>query len=141
MVIKIPKQPIFLLLLIVLVGGSLWLGMRSGRQETPPSSSPTPAVPPTPRENVREIEVTAKQFEFSPDPIRVKLGETVRLSIISTDVTHGFSLPEFGINETLEPGKTVRVEFKATKKGEFPFSCSVFCGAGHSEMRGVLIVE
>lgn len=89
----------------------------------------------------REIKVTARQFSFRPNPIKVKLGEMVRLRIRSVDVAHGFSLPEFGVNEVLRPGKEVTVEFQATRKGRFQFFCSIACGAGHSGMRGVLIVE
>lgn len=91
--------------------------------------------------NVREIQIEAKQFSFSPNPIRVRLNEKIRFRIISEDVTHGFTLPEFGINETVEPNKETSVEFSASKRGTFSFSCSVACGGGHSQMRGVLIVE
>ena len=90
---------------------------------------------------VREIRVRAFQFSFDPKEIRVKEGERVRLIITSEDVPHGFSLPDFGINEYLAPGKETIVEFTANKKGTFEFRCSVFCGTGHSNMRGVLIVE
>lgn len=90
---------------------------------------------------IKEIEVTARQFSFTPDLIRVKLGDNVRLKIKSVDVTHGFSLPDFGINEILEPGKTVIIEFQAARRGTFSFLCSIVCGAGHSGMRGTLIVE
>lgn len=113
---------------------------------TPSATNSSPAAIPakTPQEPIgeaREIEVTAQQFEFIPNPIRVKVGENIRLKITSVDVDHGFSLPEFGINEILSPGGTITVEFQATEIGEFEFSCSVFCGSGHSNMRGKLIVE
>lgn len=89
----------------------------------------------------RTISITAKQFTFDPPEIRVKQGEKVKLVLVSEDVTHGFSLPAFGINETLEAGKTVTAEFTADKKGTFPFNCSVFCGSGHGGMRGTLVVQ
>ncbi len=57
------------------------------------------------------------------------------------DVPHGFKLKEFGIDEKLNPGEEVTVEFIANKTGEFEFYCNVQCGAGHSDMRGKLIVE
>ncbi len=90
---------------------------------------------------VREIEVTAKQWEFTPNPIKVKFGERVRLKIKSIDVTHGFALPDFGINEVLNPEQEVVVEFVANKRGTFDFFCSVQCGQGHAGMRGQLVVE
>lgn len=89
----------------------------------------------------KEFVVTAKQWSFSPATIKVKKGDKVVLKITSTDVSHGFNLPTFNINETLEPGKTKTVEFVADKTGTFTFSCSVACGAGHKAMTGTLIVE
>jgi cytochrome c oxidase subunit 2 len=71
----------------------------------------------------------------------VKRGERVTLEITNTDVQHGLSIPEFNINRTLAPGRVERVEFTASKVGRFDFVCSIFCGQGHRDMRGVLIVE
>ncbi len=92
-------------------------------------------------DGVREITMTAKQWEFSPNPVVVKFGDKVRIRITSTDVPHGFALPDFGINEVLNPGQEVVVEFEANKRGSFEFFCSVQCGLGHSGMRGNLIVQ
>jgi len=94
-----------------------------------------------PSSEVREIEVTAKQWEFSPNPIEVNKDEKVRLKITSIDVAHGFALPEFGISERLNPGNTVTVEFTPDKTGSFTFFCNVFCGSGHGRMRGTLVVK
>ena len=90
---------------------------------------------------IKEFDITAKKFEFIPSTITVNQGDKVRLNIKSVDVTHGFAISEFGISENLRPGKTVTVEFTADKKGEYTFFCSVYCGGGHSGMRGKLIVE
>ena len=94
-----------------------------------------------PTGEVKEFEVIAKQFEFLPNTITVKQGDTVKLSITSADVTHGFAINDFGINETIEPGKTTNIEFVANKKGTFNFYCSIPCGTGHGTMKGQLIVE
>ena len=90
---------------------------------------------------VREIRMTAKQWEFVPSEVRVDLGETVRLVVTSEDVAHGLMIPAFNVNQRIEPGQTVTVEFTADKAGEFPFFCNVFCGSGHKDMAGTLIVE
>ncbi len=105
----------------------------------PQSTSPSAAVQDNGK--VHEITITAKQFVFNPSEIRVKEGEKVRLKITSVDVTHGFALPEFNVNATLDPQKEQTVEFVANKKGEFTFFCSVVCGRGHRDMTGKLIVE
>lgn len=88
-----------------------------------------------------EISVSAKRWKFDPSIIAVKKGDRVKLSIQSIDVTHGFSIPDFNVNETLKPNETTIVEFTADKTGTFTFACSVFCGSGHSTMKGTLIVE
>lgn len=90
---------------------------------------------------VREFTMTARQWEFEPSTITVNKGDKVKLFIRSVDVTHGFGLPAFGIDERLEAGETTNVEFTADKSGTFRFSCTVFCGSGHSAMNGMLIVN
>ena len=90
---------------------------------------------------VKSFDVVAKQFEFVPGTITVKKGDTVRLKITSADVEHGIGIPEFGVNQTIPAGETVTVEFVASKTGTFEFKCNVFCGEGHREMAGKLVVE
>lgn len=85
--------------------------------------------------------MTAEQFSFSPSSITVNMGDTVKLHIKSVDVPHGFSLPEFGVTKTLSAGKTTDIEFVASKKGTFTFTCSVQCGSGHNGMDGTLVVQ
>ena len=92
-------------------------------------------------EEVKEFKITAKQFQFEPSTIEVNKGDTVKLIVTSADVPHGISIPEYGINERLDPGKPVTIEFKAEKEGTFTAFCSVFCGSGHSAMKGKIIVK
>ena len=91
--------------------------------------------------NVKEFTMTAKNWEFDPSTITVNRGDTVKLTIKSADVEHSFSLPDYKINVDLQPGSEKTVEFTADKKGEFTFRCAVYCGAGHREMVGTLIVN
>jgi cytochrome c oxidase subunit II len=91
--------------------------------------------------DVKEFDIIAKQWEFVPSTIQVNLGDTVRLKITSLDVTHGIAIPELKINEQIPPQKTKIIEFIASQKGEFPLICSVYCGAGHMNHRGLLIVK
>ena len=88
-----------------------------------------------------EVALIARQFEFEPSTITVKRGDTVSMHLTSADVAHGFFLPDFGINEKVNPGETVTFEFVANKAGSFAFSCSVPCGSGHGKMRGTLVVK
>lgn|SRR3989338_1497034 len=89
---------------------------------------------------VKEFKITAKQFAFDPTTIEVNKGDNVRLIVTSIDVPHGIAIPEYGINERLDVGKPATIEFKADKEGTFNSFCSVFCGSGHSNMNGKIIV-
>ena len=94
-----------------------------------------------PTGEIKEFDIIAKNWEFSPNTIEVNLGDKVELHVKSIEGTHGFALSEFGINEKLEQGKDVHINFIANKKGTFCFYCSVPCGSGHGGMRGQLIVN
>lgn len=88
----------------------------------------------------REIHITAKKFEFTPDAITLKKGEPVVLVVSSEDRKHGFSLRAFGIRADVNPGGTARIRFTPDKAGKFTFSCDVFCGEGHEDMTGTMVV-
>ena len=91
-------------------------------------------------DDVQVIRVTAKKFDFTPGEITVKKGVPVALELTSSDRVHGFSLPDFKLTAKIEPGKVTRVVFTPDKTGEFTFSCNIFCGSGHEDMAGKLIV-
>jgi cytochrome c oxidase subunit 2 len=86
------------------------------------------------------IKLTAKKFEYSPAEITVKKGEPVVIEVSSEDVKHGFTLPDFGIRTDIKPGSVNRISLTPDKAGRFAFACDVFCGVGHEEMSGTLIV-
>jgi len=90
--------------------------------------------------DVKVIRITAKKFDFTPSEISVKKGVPVALELTSSDRVHGFSLPDFKLTAKIEPGKVTRVVFTPDKAGEFTFSCNIFCGSGHEDMAGRLVV-
>ena len=90
---------------------------------------------------VKEFKMTAKQFAFEPSTIEVNKGDKVRLIVTSTDVPHGIAIKEYGINQRLDVGKPVTIEFIADKQGTFTAYCSVFYGTGHKDMKGKIIVH
>ncbi len=87
--------------------------------------------------NVREIVIDAKRFEYSPNVIKIKEGERIRIKVNNLDTEHGMSIPELGFESHDEVG----AEFVFDKKGTFDFYCHHYCGEGHSQMKGVIIVE
>ena len=110
---------------------------------TEPQNSTTGLVSLEPQAEpvVREITMIAKQWSFEPATITVNKGDTVKLTIDSVDVAHGFAISAFGVDEQLTPGEITAVEFVADKKGSYRFFCSVQCGQGHGSMSGLLIVK
>ncbi|HEY6046399.1 MAG TPA: DUF5777 family beta-barrel protein [Pyrinomonadaceae bacterium] len=88
-----------------------------------------------------EVKITARRFEFEPKTITLQKGRPTRLIITSADVTHGFLINEFNIKVRIEAKETRIVEFTPDRAGRFRFSCSVYCGDGHEEMSGELLVE
>jgi cytochrome c oxidase subunit 2 len=91
----------------------------------------------------RVINIVAERFTFVPSQIKLKQGEVVELRIRSLDTNHGFRIREAGVNVIVpKRGKgDARILFRALKKGVFPFECSKACGAGHTIMRGRVVVE
>jgi cytochrome c oxidase subunit 2 len=108
-----------------------------------------PVTPAAPRAAVggaqgaepRVIEVVAKRFSWEPAEIQVTVGERVRLVLRTADGLHGIELKKFKISKEIPRGnKPVTVEFTADEAGRFPFLCSEYCGDGHDDMKGVLVV-
>lgn len=89
--------------------------------------------------------MTAMRSHFTPDVVRVKKGDTVTFYITnieaSRDATHGFAIPGYNVNLSLDPGETLAVTITASKTGSFAFYCTEFCSALHLEMQGWLLVE
>ena len=89
----------------------------------------------------RVIPVTARKFEFVPSELALKLGEPVVLEFTTEDVHMGFDAPALGLHADIVPGQVARVPYTPSKEGSFEFACDVFCGSGHEEMGGVIIVR
>ena len=85
--------------------------------------------------SVKEIEIDAFQFGFSPDTVTVKKGEKVKLIINNLDIDHGIRIPDLNLKGDNS------IEFVADKVGEFNWYCNNMCGPGHSSMKGLLKVE
>jgi cytochrome c oxidase subunit 2 len=89
-----------------------------------------PAVSETPQ----KIEITATKFSYTPNEITLKKGQPVTLVFHSTDVTHGFKLPELNIRSEIEKGKDTEVTVTPSQTGQFLGKCAHFCGKGHGSM-------
>lgn len=112
-------------------------GMGSSSSE---GSFPPPSTEVVNGRTERTIHVGVRQYVWEPATITAKKGELVRLIIHNADVKHGLVIPDLGVNQDVPPDGAV-VEFVASKIGTFEFFCSVWCGEGHMEMRGKIVIQ
>ncbi|MHB1332626.1 MAG: cupredoxin domain-containing protein [Sulfuriferula sp.] len=89
----------------------------------------------------RVIKIVAKKFDYTPNEIKLKKGVPVVLEFTTLDVFMGFKVPDLGVRADIIPGKVSRVRLVPDKVGTFPFVCDVFCGSGHEEMGGTIVVS
>jgi cytochrome c oxidase subunit 2 len=123
--------PLFFFLLWFFIGYREFV-----RQQTPPSDA-------------MDVYVMGKKwmwkFAYPDGPnainvLRVPAGRNVRLLMTSRDVIHSFYVPEFRIKKDVLPGRYTDQWFNAVSPGRYQILCAEYCGAGHSIMRGEVIV-
>jgi cytochrome c oxidase subunit II len=102
------------------------------------AQQPAPSEP-------KVFEVVARRFAFEPASIEVVEGDTVRLLVRSADGPHGVEIKAFKVKKAVpraKPGDSpVTIEFIAGAPGEYPILCSEYCGSGHKDMTGALVVR
>ncbi len=123
--------PSILLILLFVYGYVVYKEMR-----TPPAESV-------------EINVDAKQWLWTFDyyngkktlnELYVELNRPVKLVMAADDVLHSFFVPAFRVKQDTVPGMYTMLWFTPTKVGTYDIFCAEYCGTGHSEMRGKVIV-
>jgi cytochrome c oxidase subunit 2 len=119
-------------LLTFLIFAAASVSIRALRQDAAPATEP------------RTFEVIARRFAFEPATIEVTQGERVRLLVRSADGPHGVEIKAFNVKKAVpraKPGdEPVAIEFVASEAGTFPILCSEYCGSGHKDMTGTLVV-
>ena len=116
---------------VAAAGTALLLGAAAMSNQQDPAAASAPRV----------INVVAKRFTFEPARIEVAEGERVKLVLTSGDGVHGVEIKKFKITKKVpRGGDPVTIEFVAAAPGEFPILCSEYCGDGHEDMKGMLVV-
>lgn len=79
-------------------------------------------------------------FRWTPI-LKLKKDQKYRLHLSSIDVQHGFSLQPTNINLQILPGYETVLTIQPDKAGTFGVVCNEYCGLGHHQMLGKIIVE
>ena len=86
-----------------------------------------------------EVYMLARLWQWWPI-LELEKGQSYRLHLSSLDWQHGFSLQPVNINLQVHPGYDMVVTLTPTETGEFTVICNEFCGIGHHNMVGKIIV-
>jgi len=91
------------------------------------------------------VYATLVRSHINPERITVNKGDEVTMYLTNLeraqDETHGFTVDNYDVHASLEPGKTASIKFTADIEGVFPYYCTEFCSALHLEMMGYLMVK
>ncbi|MCS6911363.1 MAG: cytochrome c oxidase subunit II [Anaerolineales bacterium] len=131
---------------VMAFGYGIQLPVEFGRVD--PKTVATPGVSPFGEPGLRELApgkydayVLAQAWRFTPNEIRLKVGDTVTFYFTSTDVQHGVKITGTNINMMILPGQVSRLTHKFENAGEHVVICHEYCGAGHHTMFAKIIVE
>ncbi len=103
----------------------------------------------TPPANSMNIYVVGKQWMWKAEhpggqheinALHVPTGRPIQLTMISQDVFHSFSIPDFRVKREVIPGRYSTVWFEATTPGTYHIFCTQYCGTNHSAMIGEVTV-
>lgn len=72
--------------------------------------------------------------------LHVPTGRPVKVTLISQDVIHDFSVPAFRIKTDVLPNRYMATWFTPTVAGTYHLFCSQYCGTKHSAMIGDVVV-
>lgn len=94
----------------------------------------------------KRYQVDAVAFMWSFDmgqgnAITVPRGAVVDLYVTSRDVMHGYHIDKTLVNLMAIPGAVTYARVKFDRAGEYQIICHEYCGLGHQNMVGRIIVE
>ena len=85
--------------------------------------------------------VIGQTFTWLPNEMHFKVGDEVTFFVTSPDVQHGFYIQGTNVNVQVIPGEVAKVKTRFKKPGEYLVICNEYCGIGHQNMIGRIVVE
>lgn len=92
-------------------------------------------------EKTYQVFSVAQMWQFLPSEIFIPVGSEVDFYLTSKDVVHGFNIAEKNINMMAVYGAITKTTVKFDKPGVYDIVCHEYCGVGHQNMRGQVIVN
>src|ERR1700712_363146 len=98
-----------------------------------------------PPSNSMNIYIVGKQWMWKAEhpggqheinALHVPIGRPIQLTMVSQDVFHSFSIPDFRVKREVIPGGYTAVVFNAATAGTYHIFCTEYCGTQHSGMIG-----
>lgn len=89
----------------------------------------------------REITVSGRRYEYTPERIVVDQNDLVKISFTAEDIPHSFTVDAYRIAKRAGAGQTVTFEFRADQAGTFPYYCNLAIDDGCRKMHGELVVR
>lgn len=77
----------------------------------------------------------------STGELHVPAGRPIKLIMSSNDVIHSFFVPDYRIKQDVVPGRYTETWFQVPEPGESIIFCTEYCGTGHSDMYGKVVVH
>jgi cytochrome c oxidase subunit 2 len=91
--------------------------------------------------NAYSVHMLAHMWAWTPSPLHVPQGAAITFYVTSADVLHGFQVPGTTINVTAVPGIIGSVTYTFEHAGTYNIICNEYCGIGHQNMIGRIIVD
>ncbi|MGF6284812.1 c-type cytochrome [Pseudomonas silensiensis] len=89
-----------------------------------------------PKDPVGQDDVIVRSNE-----VHLPLDQPVKVLLRSKDVLHNFYIPQIRSKMDMVPGMVSYFWFTPTVIGKYEVLCAEYCGVGHYNMRGTMIVE
>lgn len=142
---------VIVVLVLVILGVGTYFFVK-GSPVTTPQPSPQTSIeqasssgsvtetPSTTSGETKEFTIVASNYKFTPNEIKVKKGDKVKITLTSTGI-HDLAIGGYNLQtKVLNNGETDSIEFTADKAGTFELWCTV---GNHKAMGmvGTLVVE
>ena len=91
-------------------------------------------------EKTYQVFAVAQMWQFLPSEISIPAGSEVDFYLTSKDVVHGFHIYEKNVNMMAVYGGINKTTVKFDEPGVYKIVCHEYCGVGHDNMEGKVLV-